>query len=85
MKTLPTWKFSYDKYCGKVGYSIHDFCSGLANFNESPKDSFWRPGFKVLGYADAGSIPIRPRPGQIAIMMEDTETGEEFWFHWGTL
>lgn len=34
---------------------------------------------KCVGYAHGGSLPCRPKPGEIAIMI--FHEGEHFWFH----
>jgi hypothetical protein len=34
-----------------------------------------------LGWANASTIPVRPRAGMLAVRFADLDTGKEFWLH----
>lgn len=37
-------------------------------------------GWLCLGWADGSQIPVRPKPGTLAVRFSD-ESGREFWCH----
>jgi hypothetical protein len=66
--------FQYENYCLTAGYGELD---RYWNFEANEP----KPGFEVIEIVDASKIPIRPRTDQRAVMLEDQESFEKFWFH----
>lgn len=66
-------KFTYDKYCSKVGFTNAECWDFYTN----------RPtkGFKEIGRCKASELVVRPRLEGFAAMIEHEESGETFWIH----
>lgn len=75
--SMPPHRFTWNTYCGRVGFAITQIMPHL--------DGKLRAGVAILGICDAKLIPVRPRPGEWAIMIEmpaDEFEGDLMcWFH----
>lgn len=67
-------EFIFDKYIGRVGYSIYDVMGDNQDFND--KDYF------IIGKCDASRIPVRQRMNEYAIMACSKDDNTMFWFHY---
>lgn len=68
---IPPHHFTYDLYCASKGFSSGELLTDL---------DVVQSRHKVIGYAKADNLPVRPRIGQYALMIE-TECGEKTWCH----
>lgn len=65
---LPSNQFTWELYCSTKGFSNIEL---LNEYSDSVKNCH-----KLIGYAKADNLPVRPRPGRFALMIE-TECGEK--------
>lgn len=72
-------KFEWEKYCGRVGWATSQLMEPQTPMEYEEKVIRLKPDVNYIGHCDAGRIPVRPRPGENAIMVEID--GEETWFH----
>jgi hypothetical protein len=72
-KQTPSINFTYNKYCGRVGFSNAESW----NFeNDKPK-----AGYLELGRCQSKDLQVRPRELGESVMLAHEESGEEFWLH----
>lgn len=66
-------QFTWEKYISKVGFSLVEVWD---SDNNKPL-----PGFVEIGRCKASSLVVRPRDTGSAVMLEHTESGDQFWLH----
>lgn len=71
MKKISPEKFLFEKYIGRVGYTINDVMTTRHTA---------KPGVKFLGFCEASRLPVRPRAEGFALMAE-MENGDVVWLH----
>ena len=72
---LPSVVFDYENSAVHLGFNMMD----AWDFdNDCPRAN---SKYEVLGWCPARELRMRPRTSGIAIMVEDTETFEQIWFH----
>ena len=67
--------FTFDKYICRAG--VGSAQEKVWDFSENKPQN----GFTLIERVSADDIPIRPRPGQDAVMLECQETFVQFWLH----
>ena len=76
MNKISPERFVWEKYCGKLGWSV---CQLLAVNDPYGKGCKLNNDVTPIGYCEANRIRIRQRSEGFVIMVEID--GEETWFH----
>lgn len=71
-------RFTWEKFCGKAGWSQTDLVSNAVSAEEWKPRSEWR----IVGWCPATELRVRARLDGIAVLLENRETFEEVWLHW---
>lgn len=75
MKYLNCNSFTWETYCGAVGYSMYGILNNSKYYSVKLED------IEAIAFCDASTIPIRPRKNEFAIFFIHKPSGEEFWGH----
>ena len=70
-------RFTWEKYCGKLGWSIGQLITDPYSYYKNLKHI--QPDVTLVGWCEANRIRIRSRAEGFVIMVEID--GEDTWFH----